>query len=394
MFVFWASIPTYLKSKSNDRSPYWRPTGKRSAQTLARRAAIALSPRGILFAWTPFLPSILVFLVATVITFGSGSGPYMTGFRWDILGGYLVGAVLAAGSAYVFGLGKAIRKDLQDVTNHAAKALARRGLLLDAERVLLAAADMPIRRVRLAAAIALRYVATEKGNATLNRLLQDGDRSVRDAAHSSLENIAGVLSGEYRLSVLPLEELCAEFEKVDSQLDIMIDTSHRAQLMLRYYRMSERFEEIIYSQLPLRRAYPHLFCMQCLCRTEEKVFKDWAWVRCIRCKDVFGLQPGVAVVTGQIGGVQDWELRNGNLEISLWDPEERKARGAEIDRLEVVGLQDFSYDWAVTAVIERLRAHALAGDCHVPIKLLHSPPLTENTLKLLRLVDPNMVEAK
>lgn len=157
--------------------------------------------------------------------------------------------------------------------------------------------------------------------------------------------------------------------------------------MVQYHRLRETFDDTIYSQLPLRRAYHYLFCMDCLCRAEEVVFHDWSWVRCQRCKDVFARKPGVVHVIGEIGGVRGWELHQGILKMSLWEAEDLRARSAGIDALHIVGGQGLDDDWAISAVVGKLKD---AGIGHAPASFTHRPPLSSNTLKLLRTLDDSI----
>jgi hypothetical protein len=390
MAVFLASIPAYIRSKTDDRSPFWHPVGKLAGQRLRRRVRLALSKRAYQFAWSLVLPTGLVGLLLSVLTWGTGDGQLAGSLRWDILGGYLLGAGLGFGGSYFLGLRKAIGEHLQAEAIQAAKAIARRGTLDDAELILGQAGSEPEIRKRLAAAIALRYLGTATGNAILEQLTHDACQEVRHAAKNSLENIQAVLSGQMRESVISLEQVALDYARLDSQLDIMVDATLKADLLIEYHRLKEIFDRVIYAQLPLRRSFPSVYCMDCRCRGEQLHFKDWAWVRCKRCKDVFGLKPGVVVVTGQIGGVEAWELHHGELKLSLWDREERKARGAELDRLEIVGLQDIAYDWAVSAVVEQLHTFVTYDAPRPYVVLTHYPLLSSNSYSLLRTIDPTL----
>ncbi len=385
--AFLLSIPSYLKSRADDQSVFWRPNGKDAAQKLRKRAEIALSGKIVLFTWPLFLPSVLVLLLLTSLTWGTGTTRGLLGMRLDVVAGYLLGAGLAMGAAYALGLRHAIDSNLQAIATQACKAMARRGVLSDAEELLAQASQQPQARLRLGAAIALRYLGTTTGNEILQKLMHDPDEQVASKARNSLENIEAILSGQGRRSVIPLNQTMIDYNRMDSMLEATVDNTHRESLMADHYRLRNVFEETVFSQLPLRRSFPYLFCMDCHCRAEEVVYKDWAWVRCKRCKDVFGLKPGVVVVTGQVGGVDAWELRNGDLKLSLWNAEDRKARGAEIDVLEIVGGKDIDYDWAVSAVIEQLRAFLLHGEPKAHVKYLYNPTLSLNTMKLLRIVD-------
>jgi hypothetical protein len=389
--TFLLSIPSYLRAKTDEHSPFWRPRGKSAAHKLARRVSIAMSRRGILLAWILFVPSLLMLMALVALSIGSGSLSFP--MRLGMIGSYLGGVVLGVGLGYLFGLGRSIRQGLLAVATQAGKAIARRGSTIDAERLLARAATRRQQHLRLAAAISLRYLGTSAGNATLEQLSQDPDPAVRNAAISSLHNIQAVLNGTERKSVIGLAEIAERFLQVEESLDFLVDGSNRSSILVEYHHLREIFEGVVYAQLPLRRVSPHLFCLDCLCRAEIQVFQDWSWVRCKRCLDVHGLKPNVVTVIGQIGGVSDWELHRDELRLSLWDVEDRKARGAEIDALEIVGQQEISYDWAVSAVVEQLRAYARDGECTVPIRFIHAPKIAPNTLNLLRLVDRSVIVA-
>ena len=67
-------------------------------------------------------------------------------------------------------------------------------------------------------------------------------------------------------------------------------------------RTSDQIDEIVFSQLPLRRAFPHVYCKKCNARAERKTYEGWAWMRCRKCEDALELTTGIVQVVGQIGG--------------------------------------------------------------------------------------------
>jgi hypothetical protein len=388
--VFLLSIPAYLRRKDTDRLNFWNPGGKTAATKLLKRVGWGLSRWRMLFSLSLFLPSLLVLTGLMVFSFKSGGSLGYDGLRLDMLGGYVLGVLSCFGLTYLLRLRKVFQTDQKQIAQQAANAIARKGSPQVAAQILDRAATTSDPQLRLAAAFSLRYVATTQAIATLGRLGQDSDQAVRKAAASSLENINAVLNGAGRQSILRLDDLCADFGRLSSRLELQVDEALRARLLIDYHHVKHQIDSMVFGQLPLLRADPDLFCENCYCRAEELHYLEWKWVRCKRCQDALALRTGVVEVIGQIGGVDAWDLQAGTLRLPLWDPEARQALGAEIDILEICGGRDFSYDWAIGAVLERLRAFSSTGEVHAKVRLVDQPTLDRNTLKLLRLVDPQL----
>jgi hypothetical protein len=101
---------------------------------------------------------------------------------------------------------------------------------------------------------------------------------------------------------------------------------------------------------------------------------------------VVALQTGVKVVVGQIGGDDNWKLKDEHLRINVWNERSRLAEFAQIDALEIIGGMNIPYDWAISAVVEKLHDHGLNGP--IPVRLIDVPFLAPDTLQRLRALDP------
>ncbi len=147
-----------------------------------------------------------------------------------------------------------------------------------------------------------------------------------------------------------------------------------------------KMDDIVRTQLPLRRAFPDVYCRACNARGELLQFEGREWVRCRKCEDIKGMQTGIVKVIGQIGGTADATLENGTLHLNLWDEAQHKSIAAEIDSLEIIGGQAVSYDWAVSAVVEQLHHQSASSSARWPVHITGAPLLAPNTQRLLETV--------
>jgi hypothetical protein len=154
---------------------------------------------------------------------------------------------------------------------------------------------------------------------------------------------------------------------------------------------ARQMDDIVFSQLPLRRAYPDVYCKNCFARGEHQQYEEWDWVRCRQCKEVHALHPGVRQVIGQVGGDADWDLQDGKLRINLWDESQRKAHAADLDVLQVLGGKAIHYDWAVSALVNALHNHDQAIGSRLAVQLVEAPALEANSLQLLKTLDQSLV---
>ena len=93
--------------------------------------------------------------------------------------------------------------------------------------------------------------------------------------------------------------------------------------------------------------------LEAYCIVDMKKGTTFKWggltfVRCPECNCIQPLEAPVKKVIGQIGGEGDWELKNGVLTVQLWNDKDKKARFAEVDKIEVLPMDNV--DWSVAAV--------------------------------------------
>lgn len=152
-------------------------------------------------------------------------------------------------------------------------------------------------------------------------------------------------------------------------------------------RTSDQIDAIVFSQLPLRRAFPQVYCKKCNARAERKTYEGWSWIRCRKCEDALDLVTGIAQVVGQIGGDDEWKVADGILKINLWDDAQRKVRIADIDALQIVGGKPIQYDWAIAAVVQSLQKQSANPDLKIAVRLSLDPPLDANSSRLLKALE-------
>jgi hypothetical protein len=244
--------------------------------------------------------------------------------------------------------------------------------------------------VRFAATMGLRELGTNSGMEALQKLSDDSDHRVAGEARDAVSDLLPVLKGNAMLSVRTMETYVQEHQFLEkSRGSSRPDKVHEA--FDKLYEITNQIDEIVFSQLPIRRSYPDVFCMDCYARAEDMRYEDWQWVRCKRCKEVHGLKIGVEKVVGQIGGDGDRALDNGLLYLNLWDEGNRKARYAELDVLEIVGGKPLNYDWAVSAVVDKMHNQHHGQANRISVKLVGNPSLEVNTLHLLRTLDSSVM---
>lgn len=138
---------------------------------------------------------------------------------------------------------------------------------------------------------------------------------------------------------------------------------------------------ILLPQLPLRRAFPNLYCKTCHATAMRYRYGEWDWVECRICEKSGDLEIGVRQVFGVIGAEEDWQLdAKGTLHLRIWDAEKRTVVLADIQELHVIGGKDIDYDWAISATLEAMAKRPTGWSIvyHPPLKL------SQNTLLLLQ----------
>ncbi len=230
---------------------------------------------------------------------------------------------------------------------------------------------------------------------SLQTLALSNDSLVKAAAEEAFLLVSGVIKGNGIPSVLPLEGLCKAYQvNLDQipglQSSEVLKRYEKARIGVDLERLANQIDDIIYAQLSLREAYPNVYCKECLSWAEEESFREWKWVRCKRCLDVPHLISGVRAVIGEIGGQQDWNLENEILRIKMWDNAQRKAVNAEIGALRIFAGKEFDYDWAISAVVQKIQNQVETREGQIMVKINGELHLSQNTKRLLRSLDPTV----
>lgn len=384
---FLTTLPSLMTSTPNEASAYWRPQGPSAQAAILRRAKRALSAHNWVHAWPWFLPSLAVCTVMLAMSWRGNAGLTVVECIKGVLG-MLLGFGLAASVSYPLGLGKTLRTFRQGVAALGAKMLARLGDPQEATQVLVAAGKHGQAHIRAAAVLGLRELGNAESLAALQLLSNDPRSEVAQAAQAATAQLEKLLRGGRALSLRQMDSLISNHRILDKKRQPGKQIVSHVDYEDHFQKTTQRIAEIIYSQLLLRNAFPHLYCEDCLAHAEEQRYDEWEWVRCVQCKDAVSLVPGVVQVTGQIGGGAPWAVEEGHLRLSLWNPATHQARSAQVTRLEIIGGQALDYDWAVSAVVEKLRnAHPTDGE-GVQVSLVGQPALSANSLQLLRTLDP------
>jgi hypothetical protein len=276
----------------------------------------------------------------------------------------------------------------------AAKRLVEFAPVEKQRRVLVWMSGFSEAHIKIAAINGFMEKTDEWAIENLQMLRNNPSTLVKNAADEALELVHGILNGNGIRSVLPLEGLCTAYQaNLDQtpgvQSSAVLKRYEKARIGVDQARLANQIDDIIYSQLTLREAYPIVYCKQCLSWSEEVSFREWKWIRCKRCLDVQHLVPGVFSVIGEIGGVKDLHLDNGILRIGIWDTVQRKATKSEVDVLHVYPGGEFDYDWAISAVVQMIHNQMNSRVQQVPVTIHGELELSQNTRHLLRSLDPN-----
>ncbi|HEX2900005.1 MAG TPA: HEAT repeat domain-containing protein [Bacteroidia bacterium] len=341
------------------------------------------------YQWLPFfLPGVFTILMLVFATsyanFLSTLSPSVPGFLCVAAGWLLAFAI-----SYPLFLGKTIHKYRFLQAEMIAKALARFAPRDVAFGMLANAARQKPQRLRLAAATGLIELGTAECIPVLQQMATDADPEVAKKAGNAYHQLSLVYAQRQPLSTLPLAKLIERYRYCKEKITKRQEYVTRDDYERKMKEAEEKIEAIVRSQLPQRSAFPNVYCLNCRERAEEVAWEYWNWVECKRCRDAVGLLADVKTVVGQIGGVDDWELKDGTLHLSLWDEASHKARTAVLDRIDIVGGFPVSYDWAVSAVHEKFNNENPQPGRPIPIQLVHQPGISQNSMTLVKLLDPN-----
>ncbi len=239
----------------------------------------------------------------------------------------------------------------------------------------------PDPEVRIAAVNGLMELDPRVGLGALEKLKADPDVEVRNAAMEAHRVLSMVASGKYVLKLGPMAKLMEE-HKAWKQA-VALGGFRKGQNRRNMHLTAEKIDDIIYSQLAQRLAFPSVYCRNCNARATQLEYADWTWVRCRICLEANDLELDVKTVVGQIGGETQRDLTEGTLLMSLWNEDRKTAVSADVDALEIIGNQPMNYDWAVSAVVQALQHRHDAAMPPISLKLTGAPSLEHNTKLLL-----------
>ncbi|MBK9453804.1 MAG: hypothetical protein IPN95_31305 [Bacteroidetes bacterium] len=302
----------------------------------------------------------------------------------------LLGATLAFGAAWFVFLRNYLKLYRLVLVQEAARDLAKFGNKDEAMAFFDAAATNESLRVREGALMGYGVLGTAAVIPKVEKMGQDPNPSLAKDAREAHQILLEMHNLGKPLSVAPIDKLIERIVYVRNQLSKKSEYKLRVNYDAKLEDALNKMNDIVRSQFPLARAYPFLYCVQCMAHAEKLTFFTQEWVRCHRCQDVFGLITEVRQVIGQIGGVRDWELKDGILKVSLWDADKGVARGAEVEWIEIIAGQPFDYDWAVSAVVEKMHHFHPRADYSLPVKFIGDIVLQTNTKHVLASLEQNL----
>ena len=365
------------------------PQGQNAESAYLQRAESAINQR---FHKTLALPMLPVgFTLAGLLAYFSGIGIATGTWNYELL----LGFALAVVCCYPFLMHLQLLDFRKKVSGFAAKQMARSARPEAAGKILIAAAGHSDAIVRLAAVAGLRELGTNSGIEALKKLADDKQSEVALQAKDAMRDLLPVLRGESVLSVRTMDTYVEEHRFLQKSLKSSnSDKVKRA--FEKLHEISLQIDEIVYSQLAIRRAFPDVYCTACYARAESQHYEEWEWVRCKQCKEVHDLRLGVEKVYGQIGGdplPNEGSLVNGILHVGLWDEKTQKGRYGEIEVLEIIGGNAINYDWAISAVIEKFHNQHQGPANMLTVRFVANPILEANTIHLLRTLDPGLIKS-
>ncbi len=347
------------------------------------RVRRALSSQGWLYSLRIFLPLPLLLVGGILLLLWGGIAAQMP-FVVALIGTYSIAALLGL----LLGLFKSYRIK---IVTHCAREAAYRLSPAIANDILVSFAKSATVDFRFAALQALRALGTAEAMEELRGLGAMDQSSHGAQARRDFLELKQSWDGE--LAPQPVEgmdTLVEEYHQLENGLPWRSIWPGRYASRMRMADILWTMDKVVGSQLPLRRAFPHVYCRACNARAQRLVHEGRDWVRCRKCKTVGGLQTGIIDVVGHIGSNGPWGLHAGTLTLQLWDEDARTGVGADLDELHVMGGQGIHYDWAVGAVVECLQQHSSQLHPEVPVKLVGEPVLESNSLSLLRALDGNL----
>ena len=198
-------------------------------------------------------------------------------------------------------------------------------------------------------------------------------------------------SWEVRYQVLKNLDTNGSLQALEILQDGLEHNYHESGIGLNYEVNPDEVSQIenqikrILKALGGKKNHPKLFCKECLTRAITSRKRGIFFPQCRKCKYSRYLVKGVEEVRGVLGpDAQTGRQRPGYFEVDLWNPDKQKAIYADIDVLEIKGGGNFSYDWAVSSVLEVLQNGSPLDPWKVDILMTENPPLEANTQRILK----------
>ncbi len=380
------SVPRWEKFRNIDPNESWYSVGLPALDTIFGRARKALSDYRWLDATLLFWPSIVI-SIALCLAHIELDPKLKAGESLLEFAGIFTGSAVFFTFAYWFDLRRLLLRNWEVNANMGAKFLARLRDTGPSTKLLIETSQRGEMVLRMAAIAGLRELGTSEAKGALKNLCSDQHELIAGAANKALRDIEKASKLTVPISVQNIESLIADYLVLQKQLPKVYKFEKEEHQKV-FQECFDAIDKIVYSQLILRRSFPDVYCSKCYQRAEWLYSLEWSWVRCVNCKDVVDLVPHIAHVTGQIGEDEPWQLQDGHLKVRLWNDASTKARNADMDALKIIGGSGINYDWAVSAVVEKLRNENQAFGKDIRVRLVDNPALDHNTLRLLKDLDP------
>ncbi len=230
---------------------------------------------------------------------------------------------------------------------------------------------VPLAPVRSSAAKALGKIGSPDAVQHLTAALKDTCSNVRESAIEALGEIG--IPGVTKTLITALEtdkdvfvrkratEALARFSDPNIAEPLVTALKNDDSEFVRN-AAAAAIDNIMKSNIPLQKYFPHLLCSKCFLKTVKKqiirieIFKDYTIVACRHCKTWVHLVKNVTRVVGVIGGdIEDFHIDDETVYVGLWSELQKKARNADIDVLEIRYSEGLSYDYAINAVLITLK---------------------------------------
>lgn len=341
---------------------------------ILKRAKFLLRRPNMIYLWTYLLPLVLLLAMVPIAIYRRDFVP---------ITGFLLGFFIPRAIAYNFvdRSREQIKLWMLVVT---VKKVAHFCGLQEAKTLFYELARDYDMDVRIASVNGFMELDPAVGLPALTKMLNDPSALVKAAAKEAHTALSIIATGKGAQKLAPLPKLIQEHQEWKKAV---LRGGFRKRQFRRNLRLTaHNIDEIVYSQLAQRLAFPQVYCQTCWSRAAQAAYDDWSWVHCKICGEADALILGVDQVVGQIGGAPQHALVEQTLTVPVWDEGRKVAVAADLDVLEIVAGQSLNYDWAVSAAVVALQ-HRIEG--HVPttkLRLVGHPPLENNSRLLLQSV--------